>query len=673
MYVLRFISMRTLIFLSIVLVGTESRATSHLVPIENPTLAVMLMAAHARSEPVFLFDARDRNLLHESAANLTAEHHCYFRDGFSERGQKQMTEISGKPCRKISDLSVLAKELFAESKRAIAVDETNYAWLLRAASFAAATETALLPVSDKTGLEAYGTNLPAVETLYLTPGAKISKQGTAQADWKTQNLATTTQLQNELIRTLGRESITAVIVANPRDREGMFSPSSLSLLAPLESGLHKAPLILTTSRQAEKVEAQVLKVLDEQQLDPEHIILVGDELALRSHRVKDPVLEAGGPEARGGGTEIRVELFSEVHRKRPQEFAVGRIVSEGAAQGSVLLARQIHGRTRTRRRPVTFLTNADSVFALGETISRTTIAELRNVGIPVDAYYRDAVTSERIQRSLTHSDILVWEGHPRDLTLEEQGGISAKMAPVFVVLQGCYTLDRSDPFILIEKGTQALVATTAAVYSAPGSAFARALFDTLLHDSADIGSAVRYARNYLLGLAKLQEHRGHTEWQKTYRAALSFALWGDPTIADLPFSVSEASVAAVKWSHSGDRLKLRIPISRLPAVSVDHYRVRPVSRSMLGGLVLREEGSELRRLKQLYFGSMKIDSGNRHVCPPGPGWDVISDYAPRTGHLNVIARADWDVVEGPANRGEFSFPLVANADDCSVAEGGSSD
>ena len=91
--------------------------------------------------------------------------------------------------------------------------------------------------------------------------------------------------------------------------------------------------------------------------------------------------------------------------------------------------------------------------------------------------YRDAVTPAVIQEALEHADLLVWEGHARDLTLEERGGIAVERTPPLVVLQGCYTLDRSDPFILFERGTEAIVATSAAIYSASGSAFARALFD----------------------------------------------------------------------------------------------------------------------------------------------------------------------------------------------------
>ena len=110
----------------------------------------------------------------------------------------------------------------------------------------------------------------------------------------------------------------------------------------------------------------------------------------------DPVLQAGGPEALGGGREVRVELFSELQHGRPQDYVVGRFVAEDAALGSATLARQLHAGLGSGER-VVILSNADDEFALGETISRTTASELRNAGVKVRARYRDAVTPAAIQ------------------------------------------------------------------------------------------------------------------------------------------------------------------------------------------------------------------------------------------------------------------------------------
>jgi hypothetical protein len=427
---------------------------------------------------------------------------------------------------------------------------------------------------------------------------------------------------------------------------------------------HRAPLVLVRSAEAAAVEEQVLETLTRHDLSPSHVVLVGDEIALRSHRVEDPVAAAGGPEALGGGGKVRVELFSEIQHERPQDLIVGRIAAEGVGQGSATLARQLHGEPRTRQRPAVFFSNADRIFPLGETISRTTVAEFRNVGIPVRGYYGEEVTTELVNRSLTETDLLVWEGHSRDLTLGERGGIAAISAPEIVVLQGCHTFDRSDPFILMEKGTVALLGSSTAIYSAPGSALARAFFDALLYERADLGTATRNARNFTLALAQLQRMRGHADWRKTYRAALAFSLWGDPTLRP-GIKPTRPKIAPVRWTPGDRELTLTIPGGLLGTVSVAGFRARPPSRAMLGGLLLREKDGQRRQLKELYF-TVQEAAGDQPltVCAPGLGWDVVSLYAPRTETLTVLARPDWKKMgQGPSRR-PFAFPLAVDAPAC---------
>jgi hypothetical protein len=449
----------------------------------------------------------------------------------------------------------------------------------------------------------------------------------------------------------------AVVVANPADRRGRFSPSSLSLLAPRIATVHRAPLVLVSSAAADVVEREVTAVIEGAKRTPTHLYLVGDELALRSHRVPDPVLEAGGPEALGGARDVRVELFSRLQDGQPQDYAVGRFVSEDVSRGSATLARQLAPATAGGR--VVVLSNADQVFALGETISRSTVSELRNAGVKVRASYRDAITPAVIQDALLHAGLLVWEGHARDLTLEERGGIAVDRAPPFVVLQGCYTLDRSDPFILLDHGTQAIVATSAAIYSASGSAFARALFDSLLYGGADLGTAVRNARNFLLAVTNLKKQRGHSDWTKTYRAALAFALWGDPT-ARPPLATTTSAIPPATWQASDRALTLTIPAKRLEAATVGPYTAQPVPRAMLSGLILREGDKPARTVKELFFAAVPAPQGKTRACPPAPGWEVESMYAPLTRTLSVLARPPGDTPAHPTPAGTFALPLVAD-------------
>jgi hypothetical protein len=642
--------------------GAAEPSTAHVVPADDTALALLLLAARGATEPVLLFDPSDRSGFDRFRSEWRGVVRCVHRTGTSAGTATLLREATGGACVVVDDLFVLARALWPNATSAILTTEAHYKWMLRSATLAGATNTALLILGERAGPDLAMLEDWRLRTIYVArPALEWAEEARAVAPGVVE-LPSADVFTTAYLRALGSRP-TAVVIANPLDRRSLFSPSSLSLLAPLVSAVHRAPLFLVEDAPPETIEQATLAFLERHVLSPSHVILVGDELALRSHRVPDPVLVAGGPEARGGGTEVRVELFSDIDRDEPQDFAVGRIVGEGAGQASATLARQYHLPRGSSARPVIFFTNADGIFRLGETISRTTAAELRNVGVAVKAYYGEKISHPLIQKSLTATDVLVWEGHARDLTLEEQGGIAAKGAPDLVILQGCYTFDRSDPFILMDKGTVAIVGTSTAIYSASGSALARAFFDALLYDGADLGTATRNARNFLLALTHLKRARKHSDWRKTYRAALAFALWGDPTLRP-NLATGEPKLAPMTWAREDQGLTLTIPARGLDRVAVGRFVAEPPPRSMLSGLLLREPGTEQRRLKELFFTAQRVDDGLRAVCAPRAGWEVVSMLAPRTRTLFVLARPDWKLMELPGPAGTFTFPMAPDASAC---------
>ena len=674
----------------------EQNHTVYLVPSADAVLSSMVTSAFALRDPVLLFDAEDHAAVRQAAAEWTGPRACFYRADTPPNAVALMESIAGRGCTRIDDLTAFARQLWPTPESVIAFPETDYESMLRAAALAPVVGAALWPVVDpaRTPLRVDG---------WQPKAWYVSGRGWPGTSHSIDSMAAALQL----LRTTGGESFQppAVVIANPADRLGMFSPSRLSLIAPLVSAMHRAPLILVGDADPDAVERQVLQAIDDNDLGVGTIVLVGDELALRSHRIPDPVFEAGGPAARGGGKIVRVELFSEVQNDRPQDFAVGRIVADDTVHASLNLARRLHGPPPSHKRPVIFLANADKVFALGETISRTTVQDLQNVGVPVRTFYREEVTPEVSQQSLRQTDVLVWEGHPRDLTLEERGGVAVDTAPDVVVLQGCYTLDRSDPFILIEKGTQAIVATTAAVYSASGSALARALFDSLVNDRADLGTALRNARNYLLAIAHLKRERGHKDWRKSWRAAMAFALWGDPLMR-LPLKAGKPTQAQAQWRlqepaarpPSGPRktaarpprsddtaaLELDVPRARMRPIAVDDDRASIAPRARLSGILWRHPGEDRRWLRELYFSAITIPEeatrtiseggspeptrGNSpediRVCPPDPQWGVTSLYAPRSRTLFVVALPEWEESNQKPGKQRVLFPLVSGANGC---------
>ena len=625
-----------------------------IVPANDAALASMFLIGSGMHAPVVLFAPDDAEALRRYIGQSERPVECFVRVGTAAAERALLESTTGSACTTIDDLATLAWQLWPEAKAVVVTPSASYESLLQGATLAAAAGAALLPVAGDGAALASQLAKQRLDTIYQLRGATLP----APAGARVVALDSADAVARETVRLLGEPRPTLLVVANPKDRLGLFSPSSLSLLAPLVAAAHRAPLVLVTDSAADAIEAEVYRFIAAHQLTPTSIYLVGDELALRSHRVPDPVLQAGGKEALGGARDVRVELFSELQNMRPQDYAVGRFVAEDAALGSTTLVRQLNGGLGAASR-VVLLSNADQEFALGETISRTTASEMRNAGMKVRARYGDEVTPAAIQEALERANVLLWEGHARDLTLEERGGVPAQRTPPLVILQGCYTLDRSDPFILLERGTQAIVATSAAIYSASGSAFARALVDALVYDGADLGTAVRNARNYLLAVTELKQRRQHSDWPKTYRAALAFALWGDPT-ARPELSVQTPKIAPAEWRLNGNDLDLSIPKRRLEAATVGRYTAEPVPRAMLSGLILRDGNERQRIVKELFFEVTQAPERITAACAPAGGWDVVSLYAPRTRTLSVLARPS-----GPGNpSGNFHLPLAADPAAC---------
>lgn len=626
-------------------------ATLRIAPAADAALSSLLLLAAAGRDTVLLFDPQDQDVITRARAEHGGRIECYARSATPAPVRALLEDIAGVDCSSADDLVALARHWWPEPKAVVVVPAGRYAWLLRGAALAGALDAALLPVDVKAPPAAGALPAGWLEARwYLVGDAPLPALPDGIA---VERLPTAEAVQAATVAAVAE--IDTVVVANPADRRGRFSPASLSLLAPRMAARHRAPLVLVGGSAADVVEREVAAAIAALPRQPTHIYLVGDELALRSHRVPDPVLAGGGPEALGGARDVRVELFSNLQNGQPQGYAVGRFVAEDVSRGSATLARQLAAGAPPPQ--VVFLSNADEVFALGETISRTTVNELRNAGIKVKANFRDAVTQAAIKDAMQRAGLLVWEGHARDLTLEERGGVSVTRTPPFVVLQGCYTLDRSDPFILFDHGTQSIVATSAAIYSASGSAFARALFDSMLYANADLGTAVRDARNYLLALTELKKLRGHKDWTKTYRAALAFALWGDPT-ARPPLAVPNSSVPPATWALADDALTLTIPSRRLESTTVGRYTAHPVSRAQLSGLIVADGEHAARTLKELFFTTVAAPAGVTAACSPGGGWDVVSLFAPETQSLSILARPPGDSGSEPAPAGSVALRLT---------------
>jgi len=396
-----------------------------------------------------------------------------------------------------------------------------------------------------------------------------------------------------------------LVLAAPADAEGPFSPPRLSLGA-LPYALGKGAALAWVGEGFQKSPEERTRSMEKEGLGPfDAVTLIGDQLAIPMREMKDI------DEVAAGSAKPRIhKIPTFVDRGGlASDRAVGRLAALDIYDLSRWVTRLLHNVSeRQDGSGALVFANADHKFILGEAISRTTSAELANAGVKVESFYRDEITPKLIREELPGHGLILWEGHPRDLTLDDDAlpAPESALPPATYFLQGCYTLDRSDPYVLIERGANAVIGTYMAVYSASGSGFARAFLSSQLHDGKTAGEALMSARNYLLATVELKKRRGHKDWRKTQRAALSFDLWGDPT-APLPVRKGKLRSPPVAAALRGNQISVRVPARRLPAVEAGHYTADVRPGAQLSSLYRhdREVGPE-RKLVELFFVEVQV-------------------------------------------------------------------
>lgn len=435
-----------------------------------------------------------------------------------------------------------------------------------------------------------------------------------------------------------------LVAVAPADARGPFSPPKLSLVSIPYVLAKGAALAYVGEGPGEgKTPEEVVRALEAEGEGPfDYVTLIGDWLAIPMGEMKDIDQVARGVE---NPREHKVPPFVDPSGA-PADRAVGRLAALDAFDLSRWIARIVHGieGSQAGADGVLVLANAHDKFILGETISRTTSAELANAGAKVRSFYRDEITKELIEKEIPKHALILWEGHPTDLTLGDDAlpAPSRPLPPATVFLQGCYTLDRSDPFVLIERGANAVLGTYMAVYSSSGSAFARAYVNAQVHARATAGEALTSARNYLLAVVELKKRRGFTDWRKTLRAALSFDLWGDPE-APPPVPVRAPKKPPVTAKLQGNRLAVRIPRSALPLSEAGAYQASVRPGGALAGLYnfIEDEAGEVvgRRLSELFFVEVDLPEsfGDAPVIQaPYPDETYAWIFSPRTRKLSLL-------------------------------------
>jgi hypothetical protein len=342
-------------------------------------------------------------------------------------------------------------------------------------------------------------------------------------------------------------------------------------------------------------------------------------------------------------------------------MSVGRIPFGSLEAAAVLFARGLlRPRLVAGQRPPRMLMvanpNLDEPLPLCEVVGRVTADEFKNCRVRVDEFYRRPAGSPEVMAALGAAHLIMYQGHgyhdwlfrspadaPRQRSnhrnqrvgrevhdsqtaqkpLQSKGAAEPSpprpqekapqqhRAPSFhhpleglpvVVLQACHSLHEDVLQQIQQLGGVALVGTSTPIHSGSGTAFAKAFSDGLLYRGDTLGEAFRDAQNYLFCLQDLGDHRGHQEQAKMQRVALSFRLWGDPELRVFPQPLAKPTrrPVSITWD-APDRLKIKLPETRLAEQRAAAYVARLFPGSETGAMVRRAGSGEARLLTPVHF------------------------------------------------------------------------
>jgi len=243
-----------------------------------------------------------------------------------------------------------------------------------------------------------------------------------------------------LVELLGRDRIRNLVLVNPTDRtkaagpadddpnappppqgpepDDAFPPETgpFSLLAPYQSLLRSAPLVLCRSTDGLAAERAVQAFIRAHRLKPRSLTIMAHHGAIGLVRMKDA--------ERLGEYEVDIEPCSGPTPGGAAWLAVGRLGLTSLPCTSLMTARTMareRGLTGASFRAV-MIANPSAEYGplpLAETISRATAAEFRNRRLGIDAFYGVPTDQPAVREAAQRAALILYEGHITDQHLFE--------------------------------------------------------------------------------------------------------------------------------------------------------------------------------------------------------------------------------------------------------------
>lgn len=223
------------------------------------------------------------------------------------------------------------------------------------------------------------------------------------------------ETQKRLIRKLGAPNIRNIILF--RVPESSTDEGSISWLAPYLSLIHGSALVPCSSADPLSARSKIESVIRRYSLRPRTITILGDydafDIITSEEDDEDPNV-----------LEISSELYPPSAEGQVARMGIGRIPFSQLWAASTLIA---YGAARdhilARQQPnVLMIANPStdySTLPLCETISRSTAAEFKNLGIKTNEFYGVSCNNQHLRDSVENSQFIIYEGHITDFSLFE--------------------------------------------------------------------------------------------------------------------------------------------------------------------------------------------------------------------------------------------------------------
>lgn len=532
-----------------------------------------------------------------------------------------------------AEVRALTAALFPKATKVVLAPATPRGQLLQAAVLAGTLKAPLCILSEKDDVDRLRELLRTWETREIHAVGGASAVARNFDDLKVIPLADEHAAATAALKQRAHHGpVPTLVIANPHK-------SATAMLAPWLA-LQKRGLLLLS----DEAGGNVRELVDDATNSPEArhadaLLLAGDTEALPTLRRPNPL--------EGKDEFIEAEPLTPTQLE-PVSFATGRLFHKDPAIITLMVNRPRLWPKQTTHKAV-IVSNPGGGLPLLETFSRNTALELKNGGFDVTAFFGADANRPAVRAALPDATIFLWEGHHSTLMREYEALRWAEtLQPSLVFLQSCLALTEEVAHPFLERGAVAVVSSTSRNYSASGGALSLAYFDAMIYDRQTLGGSLRSAKNFLLAYTLLKEKRlGDNAKMNgaSLRTALSFSLWGDPTL-ELPRpELPEDARAPIRHQVQGNTIVVSLPTHPHSKVITTRYHAQIFPNARLAGLISKKDDPDGQALVPLIFQEVSLPKAPEGKRPhlrtrlPDDHWVFCWDARRATVYLLIRPRA----------------------------------